>query len=852
MTSLEVEPGGLTRTEAAQRLVTHGPNELPSARPRSWWRQARDVVAEPMVLLLVVAGTVNFVLADIVDGILLMASVVVVVVISLVQQHRTEAALTALRDLSSPRALVLRDGERLRIPGREVVPGDLVVLGEGDRVPADGLVVEAAHLTVDESALTGESIPVTKVPEDLTKTSDRDPSMGPPGGDDTPWTFSGTLVVAGRGLVRVLATGADTQLGRIGASLRQIETEPTPLQLEVRRMVRIVAVGGLLAAATVVVVYGSTRGDWLEGVLAGIATAMSMLPEEFPVVMTLFLAVGAWRMSRRGVLARRTVVVEALGSATVLCVDKTGTVTLNQMRVVDLITSDQVTHPTSQPLSDSAIDLAHMVMLATSPDPSDPMDIACGNLVEVAGEPPVSGRGSGPVREYPLTRDHLAVTQVWRDGDEHVVAVKGAPETVLESCRVDSPRHRAVLALVDTAGRRGERILGVAHGRLDASAPLPEDPREFAPEFAGLVGLADPVRPGAREAVAECARAGIRTVMITGDHPGTALAIADQIGLDLSGGHLTGVEVAGMSPEELASRAPDVAVFARMVPDQKLELVRALQAHGEVVAMTGDGVNDAPALHAADIGIAMGQRGTDVAREAADLVITDDDISSIAAGVRLGRGIFDNLRKAMAYIVAIHVCIVGLAVFPLAGIDWPLVLLPVQIAFLELVIDPACSVVFQAEPPDPGVMDRPPRRVGAPIMGRESLIMSALQGGSVLIAVLGVYLAGIIAERPDATVRAMAFSTLMFANLGLILVNRSWRLSVWRTLRERRNPTVVWILGGALVALLMVTTVPVVRRAFDFGAVSIGDSMISLGAATLGLVWFEIYKVTRRGSGISG
>ena len=792
-----------------------------------------------MVLLLVVAGAVNFALADAVDGALLMASVVVVITIALVQEHRTEAALTALRDLSSPRAVVRRDGERVRVPGREVVRGDLVLVGEGDRVPADGILVEGTNLTVDESALTGESVPVVKRPREGSGDE-----MGAPGGDSTPWMFSGTLVVGGRGSFEVLATGPASELGRIGVSLREIATEPTPLQREVRRMVRIVAIGGLLAAAAVVLIYGSTRGAWLEAVLAGIATAMSMLPEEFPVVLTLFLAVGAWRMSRRHVLARRTVVVEALGSATVVCVDKTGTVTLNRMQVASLVVAGRSWSPQDLGGSPEALDTAWTAVLATPPDPSDPMDRA---LVELgrglpAGTSPLD-MTPGPMKEYPLTRDRLAVTQVWADTDGHVIAVKGAPETVLALCEVDDDDRREVLEAVEVASRRGERILGVARGRLEPGATLPEDPAGFDLEFCGLVGLADPVRPGAADAVAECARAGIRTVMITGDYPGTALAIAAEIGLDLRGGCLTGADLAAMSPEERIRRLPEVNVFARMVPDQKLELVRALQHHGDVVAMTGDGVNDAPALRAADIGIAMGERGTDVARESADLVITDDDISSIASGVRLGRGIFDNLRKAMAYIVAIHVCIVGLAVFPLIGVDWPLVLLPVQIAFLELVIDPACSVVFQAEEPDPGLMDQPPRRVGAPIMGRHMLTLSALQGASVLVAVLAVYLTAVASDRSDETVRSMAFAALMFANLGLILVNRSWRLSIWRTLRERRNPTLIWILGGALGALAVVTTVPVVRRAFDFGAMSWAEVAVALGAGVIAVVWFEVYKM---------
>ncbi|HEX6954986.1 MAG TPA: cation-translocating P-type ATPase [Agromyces sp.] len=838
---------GLSGAEAALRLASEGPNELAAARPRSLLQQAWAVIRQPMILLLLVAGSVNFALAEPLDGAILMSFVVVVIAITVYQEHKTENALAALRDLSSPRALVVRDGRQVRIPGREVVRGDAVVLVEGDRVPADAVLAESANFSADESALTGESVPVRKT---SVAGSPELQEMGPPGGDATPWVYSGTLVVRGRGIALVKATGSGTELGRIGTALRTIEEGPTPLQREIDRLVRTIAVIGLVAAVAVAVVYGSTRGVWLEGVLAGIATAMAMLPEEFPVVLTVFLALGAWRMSQRHVLTRRPPVIETLGSATVVCVDKTGTITMNRMTVRQFTVSGR-THlvDPGAPLPEEFHEVAEYAVLASPVDPFDPMDTAftvLGGRV-LAGTEHLHPKWE-LVREYPLSERLLAIAHVWRspDGAEHVVAAKGAPEAIADLCHLDAERTAALRREVDVATSDGLRVLGIARASIGRAEVMPADQHDFDFEFVGLAGLHDPVRPGVAEAVAELARAGVRTVMITGDYPGTALAVAREIGLDLAGGVITGPELSGLGDEELAARVRHVSVFARMVPDQKLRLVRALQANGEVVGMTGDGVNDAPALRAADIGIAMGARGTDVARESAALVITDDDFSSIAGGIRKGRGVFDNLRKAMAYIVAVHLPIVGMSLIPVFVVDWPLVLLPALIAFIELIIDPACSVVFEAEEADPDAMTRPPRGLGEPVFGPRVLAIALVQGVTMLAAVLAVYLWAVLDARPDDVVRSITFATLVLGNLALILVNRSWQLPVWRTFRERRNPTVGWILAGAIALLGTLLLVPAFRDAFGLGEMDPLDWVVASAAGVAGVAWFEVAKAMRR------
>ncbi len=833
---------GLTSAEAAERLTADGPNELPTAKKRNLSQQAFDVIREPMLLLLLGAGAVNFLLSEPFDGAILMSFVVVVIGIEIYQEHKTENALAALRDLSSPRALVLRDGQRIRIPGRDVVRGDHVLLAEGDRVPADGVLVQCVNFSVDESTLTGESVPVRKVESDPEALSD---AMGRPGGDATPWVFSGTLVVKGQGIAIVKEAGLGTELGRIGTALRTIEPERTPLQREVDRLVRTIALLGLGAAALVVVVYGLTRGHWLEGLLAGIGTAMAMLPEEFPVVLTIFLALGAWRLSQKRVLTRRTPVLETLGSATVICVDKTGTLTMNQMTVRQLIVNSETYAIGAGLLPEEFHAIAEFAVLASPIDPFDPMDTAFKVLgTQYLAETEHLHADWQLVREYPLSERLLALSHVWRspDGDRYVIAAKGAPEAIADLCHFDAEQLAALTAQVEEATANGQRVLGVARAYFRLDEGLPPEQHDFDFKYLGLAGLHDPVRPGVADAVSECRRAGVRTVMITGDYPGTALAIAREIGLDHAEGCITGPELETISDEELARRIRSVSVFARMVPEQKLQLIRALKANNEVVGMTGDGVNDAAALRAADIGIAMGARGTDVARESAAIVITDDDFSSIVGGVRQGRGIFDNLRKAMSYIIAVHVPIAGMSLIPVFVARWPLVLMPVQIAFLELIIDPACSVAFEAEPVDPKIMDLPPRGVGEPMFGRRVLTIAFAQGASVLAVVFAVYLWSILTGRPDELVRSVTFATLVIGNLALILVNRSWRLSIWRSFAERTNRTLYWILGVAGVLLVVLLTVPGIRNAFNFGPMSWREWLIALVAGFVGVSWFEVYK----------
>ncbi len=835
--------GGLSDQEAAIRLRAEGPNELPSAKPRGFLALVWEVVREPMLLLLVGAGAIYLVLGELRDSVVLLVSIFVVLGISLYQQRKTERALEALRDLSSPRALVIRNGKEKRIAGREVVRGDMVVLQEGDRVPADALVLSAVSLSIDESLLTGESVPVRKSPGTASMTISR------PGGDDTTSVFSGTMVVQGHGVAEVMATGIRTELGKIGKALVTLQPEQSKLKQEISRVVKIMASVGISVCALVAVVYGLTRGNWLSGLLVGITMAMSLLPEEFPVVLTVFLALGAWRISRKNVLTRAPTAIEALGSATVLCVDKTGTLTQNQMAVHRLFASGQsyaVDDTTPNELPDLFHELVEFGILASQRKPFDPMDIAFKQLGErCLVDTEHLHRDWELLREYPLSPRLLAVSRVWRTpgNSANVVAAKGAPAAIAELCHLSNAELELVRDHAEAMANEGLRILAVARAEFRGDV-LPEDPHAYQFRLLGLVGLADPLRAEVPAAIQECHTAGIRVVMITGDFAGTARSIARQAGLNEGERVLTGPELEKSSDTELESIVKTVNVFARVVPEQKLRLVEALKSNGEIVAMTGDGVNDAPALKSAHIGIAMGGRGTDVAREAAQLVLLDDAFSSIVAAIRLGRRIFDNLKKAMSYVLAIHVPIAGLALIPVL-LKWPLVLLPVHVVFLELIIDPACSIAFEAEPEEANVMNRPPRDPKQPLFDRRTLLLSLLQGASVLVIALAVFAIAHLRGEPETNTRALTFTTFVIANLALILANRSWTRLIVATLRSP-NPALWWVIGGALAVLAFVLYVPFARDLFRFSRLHKMDLVICSIAGVFSILWFEALKIFGR------
>ena len=833
---------GVTAAEAAAHLARDGPNLLPGTAPKSAWAIALGVVRAPMFLMLLAAGGVYLLLGDRGEALFLLGFVFVVMGITLAQERKTQRALESLRDLSAPRALVIRDGREQRIAGRDVVTGDLLVLHEGDRVAADAQLVNG-QLDVDESLLTGEAVPVSKLP---------DPVLRPPaapGDAGTAALFASTVVTMGVGQAVVLATGARTAVGGIGAALSNTAEVDSGLQRASGTLIRTLTMVAFALALALVLVNRLWEGrPLLDSLLSGIALAMAILPEEIPVILTVFLALGAWRLSRTKVLTRRVPAVEALGAITVLAVDKTGTLTQNRMRVAELAVGEALFQANDAELPECFHALVEFALLATPLDPFDPMEKA------IQGFGHARLRGTSHVhddrnaaRQYDLAADILAMTRVFATDrpDAYALATKGAPEAVADLCHLPQPQRDAIRRQVETMAQRGLRVLGVARGTWQAplpGAPWPASQHDFDFTFLGLVALIDPPRPEVPAAIAECRAAGVRIVMMTGDHPATAQAIAAQVGLSERAAAITGPELATLDDATLRARLRRVDVCARLAPEQKLRLVRALQADGQVVAMTGDGVNDAPALKAADVGIAMGERGTDVAREAAALVLLDDSFASIVQAIRGGRRIFDNITKAARFVFAVHMPIIALALLP-ALLHWPVLLLPVHVVLLELLIDPACSIVFEAEPEAADLMRRPPRPLAASPFVLGNIGFGLVQGlGIAAVLLAGHALLHRFTDWADGELRLAVFTALVWASFLLILANRDLGHAALVNLRGA-NP---WLgrmslaVGAVLAAVLLV---PPLRQVMGFADVSWPPLVAALVLLLLCGLWLQALRL---------
>ena len=867
---------GLSAAEAARRLATEGPNLLPGSAPKSTLAIVRDVVTEPMFLMLLAAGSIYLALGDRGEALFLLGFVFVVIGITLAQERKTQRALESLRDLSAPRALVIRDGQEQRIAGREVVRGDLLVLHEGDRIAADALLIEG-QLEVDESLLTGEAVPVVKLPlaqdsqnaqasasAGAPATRAGPPQARPaPSGDSAAHEvasvgaiYASTVVTRGVAVAQVCATAAHTAVGRIGADLAATVEPPSALQQGSRRLVRNLGIGALvLALAQVLLGWWWNSRPLLESLLSGIALAMAILPEEIPVILTVFLALGAWRISHQKVLTRRVTAVEALGAITVLAVDKTGTLTMNRMAVAELASDEQHFRPESaSELPEHFHLLAEFAMLATPADPFDPMEKA----IQHFGHQWLQGTehvhdGREPEFEYALSGEILAMTRVFASDEPnvHLLATKGAPEAVADLCHLDAAQQGAIRRQVEAMAERGLRVLGVARGRWKGAAPAPgqsplwpQSQHDFDFDFLGLVALADPPRTEVPAALAECRRAGVRVIMMTGDHPATARAIAQQVGLSDRPDVITGAQLEALDDASLSERLRHVDLCARLKPQHKLRLVQLLRASGEVVAMTGDGVNDAPALKAADVGIAMGERGTDVAREAAALVLLDDSFARIVAAIRQGRRIDSNIRKAVRFVFAVHVPIIGLALVPTL-LHWPVLLLPVHIVLLELLIDPACSIVFEAEAEDSDTMARAPRPVSDSPFAAAPLLWSVLQGLGLAAVLLGGQ-AWLVHQgwHPDQG-RTVVFGTLVLCVLLLILANRDLSRPALLGVTDP-NPW-LWRIAAAMVVLLAaVMGIAWLRHLMGLALPGAQGAVVAGCLLALCLVWLELVRLAGR------
>jgi Ca2+-transporting ATPase len=822
---------GLKTAQAQERLIRYGRNALPGSEPKTIMALISKVMREPMFLMLLVAGLIYLTLGDHAEAAFLLVFVFVVIAITLAQEHKTQRALESLRDLSAPRALVIRDDKEIRISSQEVVPGDVMILHEGDRIAADAQLVQG-QLSVDESLLTGESLSVDKTA----------------GSSDASTLFASTVVTKGVGLAIVQTTGTATVVGHIGKAFARTCETPSGLQHASRSFVRTLTIFAFgLALVLVLVNWGWNNHSILESILSGIALSMAILPEEIPVILTVFLALGAWRISKINVLTRNVTAVEALGAITVLAVDKTGTLTQNCMEVAEL-SANNLSFISSEKseLTETFHTLVEFAMLATPADPFDPMEKA----IQFFGHTHLSGTEhvhDDRISEfqYELSPDILAMTHVYSDESPSLftLATKGAPEAVADLCHLSEEQLHTIEIQVEEMAKRGLRVLGIARGAWQApknDSAWPACQHDFDFTFLGLVGFMDPPRPDVSAAIAQCRSAGIRVLMITGDHPQTARSIAQQVGLSDNAEVIMGDEIVALSDDDLLCRLEKTDVCARMKPEQKLRLVRVLQEGGNVVAMTGDGVNDAPALKAANVGIAMGERGTDVARESASLVLLDDSFESIVAAITQGRRIYDNITKATRFVFAVHVPIIALTLVP-ALMQWPDILQPVHIVLLQLLIDPACAIVFEAETAAPNVMNRPPRNALSSPFSLKNVSYAVIQGAGIALILLAGYALLRHSGLGEADLRISLFTALVPSLFLLVLANSDLTHSTQRRLGET-NPWLVYMFGGVSLLLIAVLFIPFLRDILGFASVTLLPIIAAGILLVIGGIWLKILR----------
>jgi Ca2+-transporting ATPase len=826
---------GLTSEQAKTLQAQVGKNELTPQKKKSFFHKVLHIICEPMFLLLLVAAVIYFILGEPRDGAIMLVFVIGIISIDVIQEWKTDKTLSALRDLSAPRVRVIRDGQEQEIASVDLVPGDLMLICEGVKIPADGQVVSCNDLCVDESSLTGEAEGVwkTTTAEQTTDYWHKD------------LCYAGTLVTLGNATVQVTQIGANTEYGKIGTNVAAAPEEPTPLQKQTGRMVKLCAgIAAVLFALVGVFTYINIPDHMLgarliESILSGITLAMAMIPEEFPVILTVFLSMGAWRLAKKNSLVRRLPAVETLGAVSVLCVDKTGTITMNQMTVQDTWS----THENDDHL------LVETMGLGCETDAYDPMEkamIAYCDSMGITKEHLFSGE---LVSEYAFTNELKMMGHVWRRNGKITIAAKGSPERILPLCPMTDEERELTQHELLKMSKQGLRVIAVATMGVDSTADIPQKITECTLTLCGLVGLADPPRETVKRDIARCNRAGIRVVMITGDNGITASSIAQKIGMLNCENIITGDMLEKMSDEELREQVKSVSIFSRVLPEHKMRIVKAFKENGEVVAMTGDGVNDAPALKYADIGVAMGKRGSEVSREAADLILLDDNFSTIVDTVQDGRRIYDNIRKAVGYVFTIHIPIAFSSLLaPMLGIaPAGLFLLPLHVVLLELIIDPTCSIVLERQPAEENIMERKPRDPKEKMLTPRVLMKSVLQGLTIFIASFGTYyctLTGNVANAPVA--RAMGLAVIMLANLLLVQVNSSESDYALHSFRRLAKDKVMWIVNFAILAGLGIILYSPLNSFLKLAPLSVAQLLIVLGAACASVLWYEVVKLINK------
>ncbi len=836
MTGQNKEMNGLTSAEAKQLLQQHGKNELSPQKKESFFRKIIEVLSEPMFLLLIIASVIYFVLGEARDGAIMLIFVLAIISIDVIQEWKTDKTLDALKGLSEPFITVIRDDAEKEIPSSELVPGDLMMIHEGIKIPADGSVLKCSDLCVDESSLTGEAEGVWKIiSEDSTTSADywrKD------------YCYAGTFVTQGYGIIQVDKTGGNTEYGKIGSNVATAPELATPLQKQTGTLVKLCAgIAAVLFALVGVVTWfnipdHSTGERLIESILAGITLAMAMIPEEFPVILTVFLSMGAWRLAKKQSLVRRLPSVETLGAVSVLCVDKTGTITMNKMAVQE-----------TWAYNNTEADLCEIMGLACETDAYDPMEKAMLEYCESNGISKEHIFSGSLLSEYPFTNELKMMGHIWRHDGEIIIAAKGSPERILELCELDIAQKTQIEEKIGAMAKQGLRVIAVGIMKPETEDLIPKEITDCRFTLKGLVGLADPPRESVKQNIAECVRAGIRVVMITGDNGITAAAIAKQIGMPDYDHIITGAMLDEMTDEELMQKARDVSIFSRVIPEHKMRIVKAFQANGEIVAMTGDGVNDAPALKHANIGIAMGKRGSEVSREAADLVLMDDNFSTIVDTVKDGRRIYDNIKKAIGYVFAIHIPIALTSLIaPMLGIDpINLFLLPLHVVLMEVIIDPTCSVVLERQPAESNIMSRHPRNPKEKLITAGMLIKNILQGLIIFAASFGIYFFT-LNENPDnaALARTMGLVVIMLSSLFLVQVNSSEHDSVLTTIKLLARDKVMWAINLFTVFGILIILYSPLNSFLKLAPLSPLQLLIVLGLAFTAVFWYELVKLVKR------
>lgn len=819
---------GLDDSQVREQRRLFGQNTLPTSPHSTHIRLFRETVTEPMFLLLLLTVVIYFIIGEYREMVILLVALIIVSSISFFQQWRSASALKTLQDLTEPKTSVWRNRQRLAIPVEEVVVGDAIMVEEGVIVPADGILVEAFDLSVNESMLTGESLPVLK---DIEKSKH---------------VYRGTMVISGYGVFRVTEVGAKTLFGQIGKSLQIITQPSTPLQRQIKRFVQRMAWFGLIAFVLVVTLKFGQSGQWINALLHGLSLAMSIIPEEIPVAFMTFLALGAFRLLKENkIIARLPQYVETLGSATVICIDKTGTITQNQMSLQGCYSlhDNQVLDQADLKPGDMT-ELWRYALLSSEVNPFDPMEKEIQRVYKKNSVQDWHQHWK-LIHEYPLSGKPAMMTHIFQDQQRTIIAIKGAPEALMMNANLSADQREKLEAIIETWTGNGFRVLGVGKSTWK-EARWPVDQNAFQIEILGLLAFYDPPKPTIGDTIGRFREAGIRVKMITGDHAKTALSIARQIGMETTQEVLTGDQVISMTLEELKQKVNEVVVFARMYPEAKVRVVEALKENNEVVAMTGDGVNDAPALQAAHIGIAMGKRGSAVAKSASALILTDDDLSHMVDAIRQGRRVYANLKKAVRYIISIHIPIILVVTMPLL-LGWQTVDLffPIHIIFLELIMGPTCSIVYENEPPEPGLMQQTPVPMTSTFLSTSALWLSILQG---IVIAAGLLIAGHWLLRHGGTekgVRTLFFFTCMFSNIFLTLLNRSFEQSVFRTLITP-NRWMWFILLISSLLTVLIASLPVLRDLFFVNALTTYDWLLYTAIALCTTAWFEIWKWVKR------